>query len=79
VIGHYADRAPVVRYAADEALVGMDSQIEAMALYAGQSAAPVHDILSADLVRGLVNQSREALTKALSRLQGGSAKASADR
>ena len=80
VIGHYADGTPVIRYAADEPLADMNGEVEAMALYAGQSAALVHDIPSAsDLVPSLMNRSREALSDALSRLQGDSAPAPADR
>lgn len=79
VIGHHADGTPVIRYADDEPLAGMEGEIEAMALYAGQSAALVHDLPSAaDLVPRLINQSREALMNALSRLQDGPAPASAD-
>jgi NAD(P)H-dependent flavin oxidoreductase YrpB (nitropropane dioxygenase family) len=69
VIGHYPGGAPVLRYSDDEPLASMTGQIEAMALYAGQSAALVHDLPSAaDLVPGLMNQTREALTTALSRI-----------
>ena len=76
VIGHYADGAPVIRYAADEPLAGMTGQVEAMALYAGQSAALVRDVpATADLVPDLMNQSRAVLTDTLERLQGGSAPA----
>jgi hypothetical protein len=58
----------------------MNGEVEAMALYAGQSAALVHDIPSAsDLVPSLMIRSREVLSDALSRLQGDSAPASADR
>ncbi len=79
VIAHFADGTPVTRYAADEPLAGMEGEVEAMALYAGQSAALVHDLPSAaDLVPGLMDQSREALTNALSRLPDGPAPASAD-
>ncbi len=74
VIGHYAGGAPVYRYGADEPLAGMDGQVEAMALYAGQSAALVHDVpAAAGLVRGLVSQSRDALATALARIQDGPA------
>lgn len=70
IIGHYPGGAPVFRYGADEPLAGMDGQVEAMALYAGQSAALVHDVpAAADLVRGLVDQSRQALATALTRIQ----------
>lgn len=66
VIGHYPSGAPVIRYAADEPLAGMAGQIEAMALYAGQSAALVHDIPpAADLVSRLMHQSRKTLADAL--------------
>ncbi len=79
VIGHFADGTPVFRYAADEPLAGMDGEVEAMALYAGQSAALVHDLPSAaDLVAGLMSRSGEALMTALSRLPDGSAPSSAD-
>ena len=72
-IGRHPDGAPVIRYAADEPLTGMTGEIEAMALYAGQSAALVREVPSAaDLVPGLLSRSREVLTDALARLQGGS-------
>jgi nitronate monooxygenase len=72
VIGHYADGAPVIRYAADEPLAGMEGEVEAMALYAGQSAALVHGIPpAAGLVPSLTNQSGQALTDALARFQDG--------
>ena len=72
VIGHYADGTPVTRYSADEPLAGMTGQLEAMALYAGQSAALVRDVpAAAGLVPDLMNQSRAVLTDTLERLQGG--------
>ena len=74
VIGHYAGGAPVLRYGADEPLAGMDGEVGAMALYAGESAALVHDVpAAASLVRDLVSQSREALAQALTRIPEGSA------
>jgi nitronate monooxygenase len=79
VIGHFPDGTPVIRYAVDEPLTGMEGEIGAMALYAGQSAALVHDVSSAsDLVPSLMVRSADALENALSRLQDGSASASAD-
>jgi NAD(P)H-dependent flavin oxidoreductase YrpB (nitropropane dioxygenase family) len=73
VIGHYAGGAPVIRYAGDEPLAGMDGEVEAMALYAGQSAAQVHDIPpAADLVSRLAGQTRQALADALAHFQDGS-------
>jgi NAD(P)H-dependent flavin oxidoreductase YrpB (nitropropane dioxygenase family) len=72
VIGHYADGTPVHRYSADEPLIGMDGHVEAMALYAGQSAALIHGLPSAaGLVADLANQSREVLERALARLTAG--------
>ena len=72
VIGHYANGAPVIRYAADEPLAGMEGEVEAMALYAGQSAALVRDVPpAADLVSSLINQTRQALTHALAQFQYG--------
>jgi nitronate monooxygenase len=66
VIGHFQDGTPVHRYSDTEPLIGMDGQIEAMALYAGQSAALVHDIPSAaERVLDLANQSREVLRNTL--------------
>ena len=54
----------------------MTGQLEAMALYAGQSAALVRDVpAAADLVPDLMNQSRAVLTDTLERLQGGPAPA----
>ena len=74
VIAHYPGGHPIVRYSAEEPLAGMYGEVEAMALYAGQSAALVWDIPSAgDLVPGLVNRSREILTDALAGLEGGTA------
>jgi nitronate monooxygenase len=71
VIARYPDGTPVIRYAADEPLAGMAGEIEAMARYAGQSAALVHEVPSAaDLVPGLLSRSTEVLTDALARLQG---------
>jgi NAD(P)H-dependent flavin oxidoreductase YrpB (nitropropane dioxygenase family) len=79
VIARFADGTPVIRYGADEPLAGMEGEVEAMALYAGQSAALVHDLPSAaGLVPDLMDQSRQALSSALSRLPGGPAPASAD-
>jgi nitronate monooxygenase len=76
VIAYFADGTPVIRYAADEPLADMDGEVEAMALYAGQSAAVVRDIPPAStLVPSLMNRSREALSNALSRLQEDSAPA----
>lgn len=69
IIGRLADGTAIVRYAADEPLAGMEGDVEAMAQYAGQSAALVHDLPSAsDLVPSLMTRSAEALTNALSRL-----------
>jgi nitronate monooxygenase len=79
VIAHFADGTPVIRYAADEPLAGMEGEVEAMALYAGQSAALVHDVPPASaLVPSLMNRSRQALSNALSRLQDDPGPASAD-
>lgn len=79
VIGHFANGTPVIRYAADEPLAGMTGEVGSMALYAGQSAALVHDVPAAgDLVRGLVTGARQTLTGALTRLPDGSPAASAD-
>jgi NAD(P)H-dependent flavin oxidoreductase YrpB (nitropropane dioxygenase family) len=75
IIGHYADGNPVFRYGDDEPLAGMDGDIEAMALYAGQSAALVHDVPSAaELVPRLMGHAGEALVKALSNIQDGPAR-----
>jgi nitronate monooxygenase len=74
VIAHYPGGHPILRYSAEEPLAGMHGEVEAMALYAGQSAALVGDIPSAsELVPGLVNRSREILTGALAGLEGGAA------
>jgi NAD(P)H-dependent flavin oxidoreductase YrpB (nitropropane dioxygenase family) len=77
IIGRLADGTAIVRYAANEPLAGMEGDVEAMAQYAGQSAALVHDLPSAsDLVPSLMTRSGEALTNALSRLPEGAAPAS---
>lgn len=69
IVGHFADGTPVTRYSDAEPLAGMKGQIEAMALYAGQSAGLIHDVPSAaDLVRRLADQSREVLADAFARL-----------
>jgi nitronate monooxygenase len=72
VIARYPGGAPIVRYSAEEPLAGMEGELEAMALYAGQSAALVHDVPSAsDLVPDLVNQSGAILADALASLGRG--------
>jgi nitronate monooxygenase len=77
VIAHYPGGHPIVRYSAEEPLAGMYGEVEAMALYAGQSAALVGDIPSAsELVPGLVHQSSAIFADALTRLQGGNSPAS---
>jgi agmatinase len=69
VIGRFPDGSPVHRYSDTEPLTGMDGHVEAMALYAGPSAALVHDVPpAADLVADLANRSREVLTGTLARL-----------
>ncbi len=69
IIGHFADGTPVTRYSDAEPLAGMKGQIEAMALYAGQSAALVHDVPSAAyLVRRLADESRKVLEDVFERL-----------
>lgn len=72
VIGHFPGGTPVHRYSDTEPLIGMDGQLEAMALYAGQSVAQVHDVPSAaELVAGLADQSREVLKNTLAQLAAG--------
>jgi NAD(P)H-dependent flavin oxidoreductase YrpB (nitropropane dioxygenase family) len=72
VIGHFPGGAPVHRYSDSEPLIGMDGQAEAMALYAGQSAALIHDLPSASsLVADLASQSRDVLRHTLTRLEAG--------
>jgi nitronate monooxygenase len=57
-----ADGTPLPRYGDDTAKPGATGDIEATCLYAGQSAALVHDILPAgDLVRRLVSEADAAL------------------
>jgi NAD(P)H-dependent flavin oxidoreductase YrpB (nitropropane dioxygenase family) len=65
-------QAPIGHASGPELVAGMTGEVEAMAQYAGQAAALVHDLPSAsDLVPGLMSQSRQALTNALTHLQDG--------
>jgi nitronate monooxygenase len=57
-----ADGARIVRYSVDDPRPDMSGDIEALALYAGQSAGLVHDILPAgDIVRIIADEAEDVL------------------
>ena len=64
VLAHRADGSPVVRYSDDTPLAATTGDLEALALYAGQSAGLVHRIAgAADIVQDLVRQTEAVLAR----------------
>jgi NAD(P)H-dependent flavin oxidoreductase YrpB (nitropropane dioxygenase family) len=62
-VARLADGAPVVRYADSEPVVGMSGDVEALAMYAGQSAGLVHEVKpAAVIVEELVAEAQRALS-----------------
>jgi NAD(P)H-dependent flavin oxidoreductase YrpB (nitropropane dioxygenase family) len=65
-VARLPDGTPVVRYADSEPVVGMSGDVEALAMYAGQSAGLVREVKpAAVIVEELVAEARRALTGAL--------------
>jgi nitronate monooxygenase len=61
-IGQYPNGRPVERYGDDIPVGGMEGDLEAMALYAGQSAGGVNEIQSAEtVVQELVEETRATI------------------
>jgi nitronate monooxygenase len=61
-IGRYPDGRPVERYGDDIPVAGMEGDLEAMALYAGQSAGGVEAVRPAgDVVETLVEEARTSI------------------
>lgn len=55
VIAHKRDGRPIVRYSDDGPIAGTTGNLEALALYAGQTAGILHDVKAAeDIVKSLV-------------------------
>ena len=64
VLAHRADGSPVVRYSDDTPLAATTGDLEALALYAGQSAGLVHRIAgAADIVQDLVRQTEAVFAR----------------
>ena len=64
MLAHRADGSPVVRYGDDTPLAATTGDLEALALYAGQSAGLVRAVAGAgDIVRDLVRQTEAVLTR----------------
>ena len=62
VVAHFANGKPVRRYDDTLPQVGMQGNLEALALYAGQSAGLIHTVLPAgEIVRTLVAETEQVL------------------
>jgi nitronate monooxygenase len=63
-VAREADRSPVVRYALSNPEAGMTGDLEALALYAGQGVALVHEVLpAAEIVRRMVEEAERTLAR----------------
>ncbi len=59
------DGEPILRYASTSPAVEMEGEIEALSLWAGQSAALIRDVLpAAEIVRRIVAEAQQALDRA---------------
>jgi nitronate monooxygenase len=77
VVAHAPDGSPLYRYSPDPALSGATGEVEALALYAGQSAGLIRDVLpAATIVDELVSGAAEALAPARNRRNGNAARRS---
>lgn len=63
-VGAYSSGQPVVRYGADIPVEGMEGDLDAMALYAGQSAGGIKNVQpAATVVEEIVNETRSTIDR----------------
>ena len=62
VVATGPDGSPIVRYAVDNPELGTTDEVEALALYAGQSFGLVHEVLPAgEIVRAIAEEAERTL------------------
>ena len=62
VVATGPDGSPIVRYAVNDPELGTTGEVEALALYAGQSVGLVHEVLPAgEIVRAIAEEAERTL------------------